>query len=178
MKIKDLFVAFSLGCLAVATSASPTSAFDLTPIGKIGDWSISGTDGHCQARKSIEPGSPSQFAIGIVEKGTFLTLQHLGWRLPSTRTNMMPVSIAFDGSSVVETEALLVGQIRAFQIFIWLTDMSDRVFWERFFAAQSMLVTGDFRPGRVEISLEHASDIVPLMEDCARRYLRNVELPF
>lgn len=154
------------------------SAYDFKDFGKTGEWTISGTDGQCQASKQLEPSSPSQFAIGITPKGTYLTFQNLRWSLPSTPTNMMPVKVLFDSSIALRTEALLIGQIRAFQVFVWLTKMPDKVFWERFLSARTMSITGKFKPGRADVKLKDTAEIVPLLKDCAKRYLSGVELPF
>lgn len=146
--------------------------------GEVGEWKISGTEGQCQAFKQLEPSSPSQFAIGISRKGTYLTLQNLRWSLPSTPTNMMPVKVSFDGSVALQTEALLIGQVRAFQVFVWLTKMPDEVFWKRFLSARSMSVTGKFKPGRADVELKDTAEIVPLLRDCAQQYLPGIKLPF
>ena len=154
------------------------SAYGFKEIGKTGVWTISGADGQCQASKPLEPSSPSQFAIGISPKGTYMTFQHLGWSLPSTSTNMMPVKVLFDGSVTLRTEALLINQVRAFQVFVWLTKMSDEVFWKYIINARTMGVTGKFNPGRADVDLKGTTKIPPLLKKCAKRYLPGVKLPF
>ena len=63
-------------------------------------------------------------------------------------------------------------------MFLRLTEMSDEAFWKRFFAAHSMRVTGDFSPGSADIELKNSEVIIPLLRDCAKRYLSGIELPF
>lgn len=157
---------------------TPTAHALYEKFGEVGEWEISGTDGQCQASKQLKPSSPSQFAIGIAREGTYMHFQNLRWSLPSTPTNMMPVKVSFDGSVALQTEALLIGQVRAFQVFVWLTKMPDEVFWKRFLSARSMSVTGKFKPGRADVELKDTAEIIPLLKDCAQRYLSGVELPF
>lgn len=167
---------------SASTASKPTANRKVTQprsfVGKASEWKISVIDGHCQASKQLEPSSPSQFAIGITQKGTYLTLQNVRWSLPSTPTNMMPVKVSFDSSVALRTEALLIGQIRAFQVFVWLTKMPDKVFWKQFLSARLMSVTGNFKPGRADVELKDTAEIVPLLKDCAQRYLSGAELPF
>lgn len=153
-------------------------ASDFKYVGKTGEWTVSGNTSQCQASKKLEQSSPSQFAIGITQKGTYMTLQNLRWSLPSTRTNMMPVKILFDNSVTLHTEALLMNQVRAFQVFIWLTNMSDKVFWKYIINARTMSVTGKFKPGRADVDLKGTTKIIPLLKKCAKRYMPGAKLPF
>lgn len=148
-------------------------------LGEAGEWQVEGTDGQCQASKQLDPSfALSQFAIGIVREGTYLNFQDLRWRLPSTRTNSMRVKVLFDGSVALRTEALVIRQVRAFQVFVWLTKTPEEVFWKRFLGARSLSVTGKFRPGRADIELKDTEKIPPLLKNCAQRFLPGVEPPF
>ena len=153
-------------------------ASDFKYVGKTGEWIVSGNSSQCQASKKLDQSTPSQFAIGITKKGTYMTLQNVRWLLPSTRTNMMPVKISFDNSVTLNTEALLINQIRAFQVFVWLTKMSDKVFWKYIINARSMSITGKFKPGRADVDLKGTTKIVPLLKKCAKEYLPGTKLPF
>lgn len=175
MKTKKIYLVV-LGCILSMTLIPRAYGFE--EIGSADKWRISGADGQCQAGKPLDPHTPSQIAIGISPDGTYMHLQNLRWLLPSTPTNMMPVTVYFDKSIELRTEALLIGQIRAFQVFVWLTDVPDKVFWKDLLAARSMRVTGDFKPGSVKVDLENIAKTVPLLKTCAERFLPAVELPF
>jgi len=157
-------------------AASWANGFEL--LGEAGEWKISGADGQCQAVKPLESSIPSQFAIGISAQGTYLTFQNLKWSLPSTARNTMPVKVFLDDSLVLKTEALLINQVWAFQVFVWLTKVPDDVFWEKFLNARIMKVTGKFKPGEAKTELKNTAEIVPLLTNCAQRYLPGVRLPF
>lgn len=168
-----------LACTLFGFLIPAASGAQWEKLGEAGEWEISGTDGQCQASKQLDPSiALSRFAIGIARKGTYLHFQNLSWRLPSTRTNMMRVKVLFDGSVALRTEALVIRQVRAFQVFVYLTEMPEEVFWKRFLGARSLSVTGKFRPGRADIELKDTEKIPPLLKACAQRYLPGVELPF
>lgn len=154
------------------------STYGFETLGTAGGWKISGADGQCQASKPLNPSVPSEIAIGISLEGTYLTFQNLRWSLSSTATNMMPVRLYFDKTLALRTEALLISQIRAFQVFVWLTDVPDTVFWEELLDARSMKIIGKFKPGRAKVKLTDTNEIVPLLKSCAQRYLPDVKMPF
>jgi hypothetical protein len=147
-------------------------------VGEVGNWTISGTEGHCQASKQFESSSINNFTIGITQKGTFFGFQHLKWVLPRTRTNMMSIEISFDGSVALKTEALLVHQAFTFQVLPELINVPEEEVWKRFLSAKSMRVVGKFKPGRAEVDVKNSAEIVPLFRDCAQRYLSGIDLPF
>ncbi len=163
---------------AAETAPTPSSEEPLTTLEKSGEWTISVADGQCNASKALPPPAIGQFAIGITPEGTYLHLQNLRWSLPATATNSMPVEVSFDGSAAFRTDALLIGMVRAFQIFVHMSDMPDELFWKRYLAARSMRVTGPFRPGAVDIDLKDSSQMIAPLRNCATRYLPGVKLPF
>jgi len=168
-------VVLVVASLGVLTLPQAQGAQQFQTVGKAGEWTISGKEGHCQAGK---PHRVGQFAVGIVAEGTFLMFQDLSWSLPSTPNNMMPVEILLDDAAVFRTEALVIGQVRSFQVFLWLTETPGDVFWKRFLNATSLGVTGKFKPGRAEVDLTDTKETIPLLRKCAEQFLPDVELPF
>lgn len=160
--------------------SSPTSsgATDIK-IGVAEPWQVyaSEVEHSCLA---LKPFGPGQFNIGIDEKQTWLSFQNFYWTLPSTPTNTMPVRIALDGQVILETDAVssiafVLVKARAIQVIMKPT---DRMFWQKLFTARSVSISGQFNPGSGTVPLDNVARIIPLMKDCANRYLKGVQVPF
>lgn len=83
----------------------------LQRLGTVDGWDIRGADGHCQAGYQMKSGL-TQFAVGMVPEGSFMTLQNIGWKLRANPRNMMRVTVEFDGERAFRTEALVITMIR------------------------------------------------------------------
>jgi len=159
-------------------SADSFGQSGLQPLGSVDGWDVSGMNDHCQAGFKMRSGL-TQFSIGISSNGSFMTLQNLGWNLRSNRRNMMRVTGEFDGERAFRTQALVVAMVRAIQIFVDLTDMSEEDFWTRILSADSMRVESRFgSTPSVNVDLSNIAATLPLLRDCSERYLPEMTLPF
>lgn len=166
-RLTALAAAFTLLCWSGAAAADVSM-----------HWQASESPGQCDASRPIDPHVPSQFVIGLTARGTHLTLQFIGWRLPVNPDNSMKVKLRFDDGDPVETDALLISRISAFQLFAAAMPIGEAGFWQQLQRARRLGITGPFQPGRVVIDLAGLGDALPLLKDCAARQLPGQPLPF
>jgi hypothetical protein len=150
----------------------------LESLGSVGDWQVSGKDGQCQAGYEMKSGL-QQFAIGLTPDGSFMHLQNLLWMLPAT--NMMRIRMSFDDSRRIRAQALIVAFVGSVQIFVDTSPLSEVEFWNYVLTADTLRVEGKFwisGSGSVDVDLANIGDAVPLLRECAERYLPNITVPF
>jgi hypothetical protein len=142
------------------------------------DWRAAESPGQCDATRPIDPGVPSQFVVGLTGKGTHLTLQFIGWRLPVNADNAMKVELRFDQGKPIITDALVIAPIAAFQLFVRFMPVPEADFWRQLLSARRLTVTGPFQPGQVAIDLTDMAGALPILRDCASRQLPGQALLF
>jgi len=164
---------------------APLSAFGVASAsaqnaGDQGGWTLDrfGPQGQCSVSRVLEPNYPSQIAIGLNRDGTYLTLQNLRWQLPKKSTNTMKVKLKFGNADPIKTDALLINQIHAFQIFSILIPIEEEEIWARILSGETLQVTGSFKPGSVTVQFGDLDSALPVLKGCADEFLPGRELPF
>ncbi|MGQ7830256.1 hypothetical protein [Altererythrobacter sp. Z27] len=143
-------------------------------------WALDsfGPQGQCGVSRVLVPNQPSQIAIGLNQDGTYLTLQNLQWQLPRKSTNMMRVKLKFENSDPIKTDALMINQIHAFQIFSILMPIEEEEIWDRMLSGEPLQVTGSFKPGSVTVQFDDLDSALPILKDCVDQFLPGRKLPF
>ena len=93
---------------------------------------------------------------------------------------MFKVTLYLDGKKFARTDALVISQVRLFQVFLF--DASDpkrqKQFWQILARSKEMTVAVPFQSGRLSFRVAGIGDAYKLVPRCAKRYLKGVALPF
>ena len=179
MKKDSALLAASLnGLVMITMSATRLAAAGFENFGRAGAWHVSGQQGQCEIGRGLEAG---QMEFVLSRDGTVITLQSLTWtRMRQPRSNMFKVTVYFDNKKFVRADALVIAQVRAFQIF--LLDASNpkrqRQFWQTLARSKEMSVAVPFQSNRLRFSVSGISGAYGIFPKCAKRYLKGVPLPF
>lgn len=165
-------------CILMACAGSVGLTNDAHASTRDSTWRLAETEGQCDVTTPLYPSLASQFVVGLSKRGTHLTLQSVRWRLPANPTNSMAVKFSFDHDPPIETDALVIAFVGAFQIFIPSPAMTEGQFWHRFLNAKTVHINRPFSPGSVEFKLKDAKEAVALLRVCAQRQLPGQPLPF
>ncbi|WP_171237089.1 hypothetical protein [Ruegeria sp. HKCCA6837] len=167
-----------LAFVLVLLSATWASAADFKEFGRSGVWKISGQQGLCQIGTGLDAG---QMQFALTKDGTVITLQSLSWSgMRQPRSNMFKVTLYFDGKKFTRTDALVISQVRLFQVFLF--DASDpqhqKQFWQTLARSNEMAVAVPFQSSRLRFSVSGIGKAYALVPKCSNRYLKGVALPF
>ncbi len=180
---RDAFVTkltFTLLALFVPLSALSATSALAQDTGNQDGWTLDsfGPQGQCGVSRVLDPKHPSQVAIGLNRDGTYLTLQNLHWKLPKKKTNMMKVTLKFESADSIKTDALLINQIQAFQIFSILMPIEEEEIWGRILSGEDLQITGSFKPGNVTVQFDGIASALPLLKECVDQFLPGRKMPF
>lgn len=162
----------------MSVSATPLAAADFKKFGRVSVWEVSGQQGQCQIGRGLDAG---QMQFVLSKDGTVITLQSLNWtKMRQPRSNTFKVTLYFDNKKYVRTDALVIAQVRAFQIL--LLDASNpkrqRQFWQTLAHSEEIAIDVPFQSSRLRFSVSGIADAYRLVPNCAQRYLKGIALPF
>ncbi|SLN11668.1 hypothetical protein PEL8287_00276 [Roseovarius litorisediminis] len=162
----------------ISVSAAQVAAADFKKFGRAGVWEVSGQQGQCQIGRSLDAG---QMQFVLSKDGTVITLQSLSWtKMRQPPSNTFKITLYLDNKKFVRTDALVIAQVRAFQIF--LLDASNpkrqRQFWRALAQSKEMAVSVPFQSSRLRFSVSGIAEAYRLVPKCSQRYLKGVALPF
>jgi hypothetical protein len=164
----------------LALTAAPilATAAEFRSFGKVDRWQVTGQPGHCQIGRGLEAG---QIQFILSPDGTVITLQSLRWTgMRQPRSNVFTVTLFFDGKKFARADALVIVQVRAFQIF--LLDAEDpvrqRAFWQTLARSRTMSVAVPFQSQRLKFDIAGTTQTYALMRKCVKRYLKGTPVPF